>query len=118
MKCEAEEPSGHFRRLAPLVFEPCKLRESACNFDMLITGWFIVVPLDPPLEPAVTKGKDLACYVVLMEYTMDCTQKAGNQGVGKTGFGWDGPGVSPVDIPKDFWRRIHDYEVGDHAQKR
>ena len=54
---------------------------------MLITGWFVVVPLDPPPDPGLRKGEDLAFYVLLMEYTMDCTQKAGNQGVGKTGFG-------------------------------
>ena len=73
MKCEAEEPSGHFRRLAPLVFEPCKVRESACDFDILITGWVVVVPLDPPPDPALRKGEDLALYVFLMEYMMDCT---------------------------------------------
>ena len=65
------------------------------------------------------KGENSASYVVLIEYTMDCIQKAGNQGVAKTGFGWDGPGISLVDILKDFWHRIQDQEVESmRRQKR
>ena len=119
MKCKAEDPSGHFRTAAtPSVFEPCKVRESTCDLDILITGWFVVIPLDPPLDPALREGEDLALYVLLMKYTMDCTQEAANQGVAKSGFGWDGPGVSPAEIFEDFWRRIYDYEVGKHAQTK
>ena len=83
MKCKAEEPSENFRTPTPLVFEPYEICESTRNSNVLITGWFIVVPLDPPSDRVVRNGEDSAFCPNRTEYTVDYGQKVRKQGLSK-----------------------------------
>jgi len=53
MKDEAEKPTGHLPTFSSPVFKPGELSEGMGDYDVLITGWFVVRPLDPPGPPGL-----------------------------------------------------------------
>ena len=50
MKREAEEPARHLLTSSLLVLELRNLGESIRNYDVFITGWFVVCPLHTILD--------------------------------------------------------------------
>jgi hypothetical protein len=46
MKYETEEPAGHLPMLSHLAPEPGESGESTCNHNVVVAGWFVVLPMD------------------------------------------------------------------------
>ena len=87
MECKAKDPAGHLM-LFPPIFKFGKLGEG----NMLITGQFIILPLE---------GLPLRQFVGWVEYAMDYDETVIRWETLKVSLRWENPGVPPPYIFKN-----------------
>ena len=132
MKYETEEPTGHLPTLCHLAPEPGESGESTCNHNVVVAGWFIVLPMDlrsdvpldqhpgppPVLQWAGFSGGWVRCDLATgwIEYGMECTQNVGRWEAIEIDHEWESRNVSLADVLKDRRVWIYEQEVWDGVE--
>ena len=102
MKRKTKEPAGYLFTPFPLVFNPGNLGEGMCDYDVFVTGRFVVPPSDLP--SVVPRDPRIECLTEYIQCVGSWEVQLRPQ--------WESLSVSLVDVLKDSWRRVFCHEVG------